>query len=261
MEEKEIWRDVKDFEGLYQVSNLGRVRSLPRYVKASKGGTYLKEGCIMRQFELRGHYLQVHLSKDGKKKDMKVHRLVAMAFIPNPDNLPQINHKDYDRQNNRLENLEWCDAKYNSNYSACHRPKTLPRGKDNKLARPIDMFDMQGNYKRSFYGAAEACRETGISFSSICSCLRNEKFSAGGYLWKLSSEEKDMKAHARKMIAESKSTKKAIAQIKDGVVIRTFSNMKEAFLQTGIQRAGILYAARGRYSQAGGYQWKFLIDL
>lgn len=261
MEEKEIWRDVKDFEGLYQVSNLGRVRSLDKVVRRPDGGSYPIKGRIMGQFELRGHYLQVHLSKDGKKKDMKVHRLVAMAFIPNPDNLPQINHKDYNRQNNRLENLEWCDAKYNSNYSACHRHKTLPRGKDNKLAKPIDMFDMQGNYKRSFYGAAEACRETGIGFSAICSCLRNEQFSAGGHLWKLSSEDKDMKAYARKIIAESKSTKKAIAQIKDGIVIRTFSNIREAFLQTGIQRAGILHCARGRFSQAGGYQWKFLIDL
>lgn len=111
----EVWKEIEGFEGLYEVSNEGRVRGIDRYVKSSKGKlNHLKEK-ELQQF-LKNGYLAVRLCKDGKHKAHYVHRLVATAFIDNPDNLPQINHKNENRTDNRIENLEWCSVFYNINY-------------------------------------------------------------------------------------------------------------------------------------------------
>lgn len=113
---KEIWKDIPGYECLYQVSNLGSVRSLDRTVKkAGQPDAYLK-GREIKQFTDHKGYRVVTLSKDCKLKQIKVHRLVLMAFIPNPDNLPQVNHKDGNKKNNCVENLEWCTNDYNSNH-------------------------------------------------------------------------------------------------------------------------------------------------
>ena len=111
----EIWKDIKGYEGLYQVSNLGRVKSLPKYHK-TKSGYFSKERIIKTIRNDRG-YLMVGLSKDWKKKKVFVHRLVAEAFIPNPNNYTQINHiNEQEKDNNNVDNLEWCTCKYNCNY-------------------------------------------------------------------------------------------------------------------------------------------------
>ena len=108
----EIWKDIKDYEGLYQVSNYGRVRSLDRYDNVGRS----RKGSIMTVTDNGKGYRAISLSKNGARKTYKVHRLVAEAFIPNNDNLPQINHKDENRYNNHVDNLEWCSSKYNNNY-------------------------------------------------------------------------------------------------------------------------------------------------
>lgn len=113
MEEK--WKPVIGFEGQYEVSNKGRVRSLRRLVDGKRGTKHYRNGCILKP-QTGSKYAQVYLRVDGKQKWFYVHRLVAEAFIPNPNNLPQINHKDENKLNNCVENLEWCDAKYNINY-------------------------------------------------------------------------------------------------------------------------------------------------
>ena len=112
---KEIWIDIKNFEGIYQVSNLGRVRSLARWIKCKDGKTIYRKGRILKPQPASG-YRQVILSVNGEKKWFSVHRLVAETFIPNPDNLPEVNHKNEDKYDNRVENLEWCSHSYNMNY-------------------------------------------------------------------------------------------------------------------------------------------------
>ena len=104
----EIWKDIEGYEGLYQVSNLGRVKSL----KASK----IKSERIRKSYQQSSGYISIVLCKNGKVTNHKIHRLVANAFIDNPDNLPEINHKDEDKTNNCVDNLEWCDSSYNKNY-------------------------------------------------------------------------------------------------------------------------------------------------
>lgn len=111
----ENWRDVRGYEGLYQVSDFGRVRSVPHTVfKGRYGKMYVTEK-ILHQTQTRG-YVYVSLCGHGNQKRVRVHRLVAEAFIPNPNNLPQVNHKDENPSNNKAENLEWCTSKYNTNY-------------------------------------------------------------------------------------------------------------------------------------------------
>ena len=115
MENKEIWKDIAGYEGLYQISNIGRVRSL------NKGdgigtGNYKRKCKIIKSATNVQRYEIVVLSKKGKRKTITVHRLVAEAFIPNPNKFPCINHKDESRNNNAVENLEWCNYSYNNKY-------------------------------------------------------------------------------------------------------------------------------------------------
>lgn len=112
---EEIWKPVKGFEGYYEVSNLGRVRSIDRYVNTKGDSKRIRNGRVLKGI-IHNEYVLVTLSKDNLKSKKRVHRIVAEAFLPNPDNLPQVNHKDEDKTNNNVTNLEWCDSKYNMNY-------------------------------------------------------------------------------------------------------------------------------------------------
>lgn len=129
----EIYKDIPGYEGLYQVSNLGNVKSLKNYHKTIKS-------TILKSFIIRGYY-RVELYKNGIGKQLFVHRLVAMTFIPNPNNHPQVNHKDENKLNNSVDNLEWCTAKYNINYGtgrsrmAIAQHKPVACFKDNKLVK------------------------------------------------------------------------------------------------------------------------------
>ena len=108
---EEIWKDINDYEGLYQISSFGQVKSLARSCK----GRHIKEEIIKKPSKAKG-YLRVGLSKNGTIKYYSVHRLVAEAFIENKNNLPQVHHKDSVRTNNKVENLEWCTCKENNRY-------------------------------------------------------------------------------------------------------------------------------------------------
>lgn len=134
--ENEEWKDILNYEGLYQISNLGRVKSLERKVEYINKSKYKKEykttktyeEKLIQQYMNESGYMRVHLSKNGKSKFHFVHRLVAQGFIDNPENLPEVNHKDENTINNSVKNLEWCDRLYNANYDT--RPQRC--GKHNK---------------------------------------------------------------------------------------------------------------------------------
>lgn len=179
--EEEVWKDIPNCEGLYQVSNFGNVKSLGRYVRVSDklGGRRKKKECLLKIEVCKNGYLRVSLNKDCSRKHFLVHRLVAEAFIPNPQNMPQINHKDEDKTNNRVENLEWCDAKYNSNYGKRTMKASIAKFK------PVKQYDMQGNFIREFSSFKEASDSVGVSvYKQDCKAGR----SVGGYQWRMNDE-------------------------------------------------------------------------
>lgn len=181
----ETWKDVASYEGLYQVSDLGHVRSL-RHEKA----LILKPGSSGKG------YLNVRLCRDGKVKALYIHRLVAEAFIPNPLNLPQVNHKDEDKTNNAVNNLEWCTAEYNLTYGTRQTRTTKPKERITKpkerttpklkggYAKAVLQYDKSGNLVKEWSSAVEVQRQTGFPQSSISKCCRGKLKSTHGYVWK-----------------------------------------------------------------------------
>ena len=151
-------KDVVGYEGLYAVTSCGKVWS------------YKNKKFLKPLTDING-YLYVNLFKDGKMKHYKVHRLVAEAYLPNPNNLPQINHRDENKANNCLQNLEWCDAKYNSNYGT----------RNDKIKKPILQFSLEGEFIREWPSATDV----GLKVQShICDCAKGNRKSAYGYIWK-----------------------------------------------------------------------------
>ena len=183
---EEIWKDIKGFEGLYQVSNLGRVRGLDRIAVSKRGWSKKVKGEILTPSKHHYGYLQVSLTKNGKGKSVWIHSLVARAFIPNPYNLPQVNHKDENKTNNRVENLEWCTCGYNANYGTRReRLSEIQRNDVNKSKKVAQLDKASGTILRVFPSVLEASRMVGISDNSI-RCVANKKphcFTAGGYGW------------------------------------------------------------------------------
>lgn len=117
--EKEIWRSIEGYEGLYEISNLGRVKSLSRYHWNGVGWWKSKDRILVpRTSKDKYHYMSVQLVKDGKKRNTYIHRLVAESFIPNIKNYPMVNHKNENKHDNTVQNLEWCDGVYNSTYGS-----------------------------------------------------------------------------------------------------------------------------------------------
>lgn len=172
----EIWKEIKGFEGLYAVSNLGHVKSLPRICMKMEGRQmkeYLYCGKVLQPFKDAKDYQVVRIYKNGQKYDRKVHRLVAEAFLPNPSGLPQINHKDENKRNNAAANLEWCDANYNMNYGT--RPS--------KTSRPLSQLSKNGSFVASFPSIKIASIRTGICRVNIGAAAHGKRKSAGGYRW------------------------------------------------------------------------------
>lgn len=186
---EEIWKDIKGYEGIYQVSNFGRVRSLDRTVADKRGRTLKIKGKILSpSVSPKGGYLGIALCKNGKSHSMKVHRLVAEAFIPNDNNLPCINHKDEDTSNNKASNLEWCTWKYNDNYGK--HSERISKSHSKRVAQYTLEGELVAVYDNAFY----ASRAVGVGDSQIRSCAagktRKGKHglqtfkTAGGYKWK-----------------------------------------------------------------------------
>ena len=166
----ETWKPIADYEGLYEVSDLGRIKSL----------WYGKEQILKPLKTTRG-YLQVCLCKDCHTKRLLVHRLVAEAFIPNPNNLDTVNHKDEVKTNNTVSNLEWMSVKDNNNYGT-HNKRVAE-----SLSKQVKMFDKStGELLTTFPSTHEAVRVTGINQGNISSCCLGKYKSAGGYIWKYS---------------------------------------------------------------------------
>lgn len=176
---EEEWRAIPEYEGIYEVSNFGNVRSLPRYKRGNFDSKVFIEGKAIKQVKNNRGYYIVQLSKNNKVKNFSVHRLVATAFIPNPNSFPQINHKDEDKTNNRASNLEWTTLKRNINYGTRNKRMALTKGKN------VKAFDDDGNFIMGFCSMAVAEKITGINQGDISRCTLGKTEHAGGYVWKI----------------------------------------------------------------------------
>lgn len=184
--ENEIWKDIKGLNGEYQVSNKGRIKSKERFVKFGKN-TYRKvEEKILKSSDNGNGYKLVSLGKNNKAK--KIHRLVAEAFIPNPDNLPCVNHKDENKANNTVENLEWCTQAYNLNYGTARERASKNRKctKNNERSKEIIAMDFDGNIILKFPSIGEAHRK-GYSLAGISFCCNHKRNTYKGMIWSFTS--------------------------------------------------------------------------
>ena len=171
-ENKEIWKDVVGYEGLYQVSNNGRVKSL-----------WFGKERILKPMKTIWGYLQVDLNKNGERKGYRVHRLVAQTFLPNPDNLPVVNHKDENKENNKVENLEFCDTKYNINYGTRNQ-RVAEKLTNGKRSKPIFQYTKTGEFIQEWKSATDVERNLGYSHCHISQCCNEKRKSANGFIWK-----------------------------------------------------------------------------
>ena len=170
---EEIWKDIAGYECLYKISNLGRVKSL----------NYLRKGIEKERIPNKNNsgYLIVGLHKNGKIKQFLIHRLVAEAFIENVNDLPQVNHKDENKLNNCVENLEWCSAKYNSNYG--EHNYNLRNTMSSKVPN-ILQYTLDGKFLNEYVSGRDAERKTGISHGGILQCCQGKYRTWRGYIWK-----------------------------------------------------------------------------
>ena len=211
---KEVWRDIPNYEGLYQISNYGRVQSFER--NGTKGG-------ILKSAKTKLGYMRVNLCKNNLHKSFSVHRLVALVFIPNPDNLPCVNHKDENKENNHVENLEFCSYIYNVNYgsrneraskilsekysgenhnwygkhhteeskqkiSEAHKGKKLTEETKQKLkdyfSKPILQYTKEGVFIKEWESGKQASEILNINYCGINNCCNGRTQSSGGFIWK-----------------------------------------------------------------------------
>ena len=183
---EEIWKNIKGYPN-YQVSNMGRVKRLST-------GYYRRTEKILKPQLQNNGYLHIKLSQKDKTKCILVHRLVAQVFIPNPNNLPQVNHINEDKTDNRVENLEWCTQKYNINYGngISKRVKTnKENGTYKKIgeynskirSKSILQFSKDNSFIRKWDCIMDVQRELGYDNKQICSCLKNRQKTAKGFKW------------------------------------------------------------------------------
>lgn len=170
----EIWIPVLGFENMYQVSNYGKVKSLEREIDNKWGKTHLLKGRILKPQIDKYGYLYVNLYKDKKNYHKTIHRLVATAFIPNPDNLPCVNHRDENPKNNFVENLEWCDNAYNLNYGG-----RKERAAKSRL-KPVYQYDLEGNLVKKW----NSLKEIPYNNGNISMCCNGKIKTAYGFLWR-----------------------------------------------------------------------------
>lgn len=170
---KEIWKPIIGYEGLYEISNFARVKRLRRYKSNHSKMQFIPE-CILKQTIMNNGYLSVGISLNCKRKCFLVHRLLAIHFIPNPNNYSYINHIDGNKLNNNLDNLEWCTQQYNVIHSYNNNL--------NKRKKKVNQYDLNGNFIKTWDSVTEAQKY--YKNSSISAVCLNKRKSASGFIWK-----------------------------------------------------------------------------
>ena len=227
----EVWKPIRLNGCDLDISNFGKIR--------------FSKNKNPKAFHLNRYgYPTIHIRQNGKVYAYRIHRLVAMLFVnnPNPQKYDCINHKDENPQNNMADNLEWCDRKYNNNYGGHNKRSAKTRSKS------IIQYDLQGNIVRKWESATVAARELGYSQSCInwC-CLRKPKYNSyKGYIWRYAGDND----------ISYKNWKQIIKMDANGNILKEYFNITEASKENGILQTSIANCIHGRSKSAGGFIWK-----
>ena len=241
----EIWKTYPEFDFI-QGSNLGRVRTVDRVVTNGRG-TYVKKGRILKQQLDRYGYLFVGFRVTGKKVNRKVHRIIAQTFLPNPNELPQVNHIDCDRTNNNVDNLEWCTGEYNMQYK-----EKYGKSAAEAVGCPVYAVNLETLEVSKFPSQLEASRALGIVGQNISAVIKGKQNTAGGYWF---TED------------ESEITKEKLQEIKSNMLFRGgaiaidveeqeplyFESQHEAARRLGFGLSNVSEVIAGRQKTAHGY--------
>lgn len=183
---EEIWKPVVGYEGFYEVSNIGRVRSLARIVECNDGRKRKIKDRILKGSSYSGGYSGVTLHKDGCTKTANIHRIVAEAFVPNPLEKEEVNHKDENPSNNHASNLEWVTHKENLNYGT--RQERARKAIVEAQGRAVWQLSRDGELVAEYESLSAACNATGTHVPNIVKCAKGIYKTAGGYIWKYKDE-------------------------------------------------------------------------
>lgn len=260
----EVWKDIKGYEGFYQASNTGLVKSLDRYIFDSTGVQKYYKGRMVKMFKDRKGYLFVTLSKNGICKRFPTHRIIAMTFIENPQNLPIINHKDEVPSNNFVfinddgtvnpekSNLEWCTYKYNTNYGTA---KTR-RSHNHPRIKTVCMFNLEGNLEKEFHCIREAARFVNGNHPTIllyCSGSRKEynTLTYKGKFWCFKGEEHKIKGLVE-LYKRLIKRKEVVVTYSDGTMT-TYESLASARKELKIGNKKLIY---NNQDKERGIKWK-----
>lgn len=245
MAEKEIWKTYPEIPFI-EASNLGRIRTKDRYVTCSDRKRKFVKGVILKQWENGRGYLYVTVGLNGKFVHLRVQRVVATCFIPNPDNLPEVNHKDNDRTNNSVDNLEWCTSQYNQDYK-----KNFGTSPAQLQGRTVFAVDLKTGKVLRYESQAEAARQLGVSCSRIRDVIKGRQKTSHGY-W-FTEDENEI---TEKKIQEIKSNMKLhpVIVIKpETSEVLLFDSQSEAARQLEVSVSHINAVVKGKRNKTGGY--------
>lgn len=243
MEEK--WKPIPGFEGLYEASTEGRIRSVDKIIKMYHGGEWVRKGDIRTPTLNHSGYLRLSLCKGGVQYPTTVHRLIAKTWLENPKNFSEVNHKNENKTDNRVSNLEWCSRDYNISYGTARKRAGVANG------RPVIQYTLGGDKIQEFYSGYEAQRRLGVLEQNINLCCLGKRQQAGGFRWKYADD--------RTPFQEYRPNKSPVLQKKNGKIIGEFTSITEAYEKTGINNIGA--CCRGIINKAGGYQWEYLNEV
>lgn len=255
---EEVWKPVTEegFEGFYEVSNFGRVRSVDRIVESKRGPLKYRGRLISTPLNDDG-YPAFNFCYAGKNKAARVHQVVARAFIPNPDKLPEVNHKDEDKTNNHVTNLEWCTREYNMNYgTGLERMQKHPNQKKRfeESKRAIVGIKIDDKSKIHFESISEADRN-GFNRRNLWNALNGYDASHKGYVWCYEDEYTLSKVEG--LLKRTRA--KRVAHIdNEGNIIRVFENTKEASEFIGVDYSQISRVCNEKSKHTKGYKLKYV---